>query len=49
MNHKVNSVQNLYDDAVGLFNNVVTGGANTSADTIISNIMAGIDNLKGCL
>ncbi len=48
MNHKVNSVQNLYDDAVGLFNNVVTGGANTSADTIISNIMAGIDNLKGC-
>lgn len=48
MNHKVNSVQNLYDDAVGLFNNVVTGGSNTSADTIISNIMAGIDNLKGC-
>ena len=48
MNHKVNSVQNLYDDAVGLFNNVVTGGANTSADRIISNIMAGIDNLKGC-
>jgi uncharacterized protein YukE len=48
MNHKVNSVQSLYDDAVGLFNNVVTGGSNTSADTIISNIMAGIDNLKGC-
>jgi uncharacterized protein YukE len=48
MNHKVNSVQNLYDDATGLFNNVVTGGANTSADTIITNIKAGIDNLKGC-
>ena len=48
MNHKVNSVQGLYDDAVGLFNNVVVGGANTSADTIITNIMAGIDNLKGC-
>jgi uncharacterized protein YukE len=48
MNHKVNSVQNLYDDATGLFNNVVTGGANTSADSIITNIKAGIDNLKGC-
>ena len=48
MNHKVNSVQNLYEDAVGLFNNVVTGGSSASADTIISNIKAGIDNLKGC-
>ena len=48
MNHKVNSVQDLHIDATGLYNNGVTGGQNTSADTIISNIMAGINNLKGC-
>ena len=48
MNHKVNSVAQLHADATGLFNNGVTGGQNTSADTIISNIMAGINNLKGC-
>ncbi len=48
MNHKVNSVAQLHESAVGLYNNVVVGGANTSADTIIANIMAGINNLKGC-
>ena len=48
MNHKVNSVAQLHEDAVALYNNAVVGGANTSADSIIANIMAGINNLKGC-
>ena len=48
MNHKVNSVAQLHEDAVALYNNAVVGGNNTSADSIIANIMAGINNLKGC-
>ena len=48
MNHKVNSVAQLHEDAVSLYNNAVVGGANTSADSIIANIMAGINNLKSC-
>ena len=48
MNHKVNSVQTLHDDAYGLFNNVVVGGGDFSADTIISNLAQGIQILKGC-
>ena len=48
MNHKVNSVAQLHEDAVALYNNAVVGGSNTSADSIIANIMAGITNLKGC-
>lgn len=48
MNHKVNSVQSLHDDAYGLFNNVVVGGADYSADSIIANLVSGIQILKGC-
>lgn len=48
MNHKVNSVQTLYDDARSLLNNVVVGSGEYSADTIISNIASGIEILKGC-
>lgn len=48
MNHKVNSVQALHDDAYGLFNNVVIGGGDYSADTIITNLASGIQILKGC-
>ena len=45
MNHKVNNVQMLHDDAMFLHNNVVVGGEN-SADSILSNLNQGIENLK---
>ena len=45
MDHKVNNVQKLYDDAVWLNNNVVIGGDN-SADAILSNLSRGVENLK---
>ena len=48
MNHKVNSVQALHDDAYGLYNNVVVGSGDYSADTIIMNLSSGIQILKGC-
>ena len=48
MNHKVNNVQNLFDDARTLYMSVVTGGAPYSADTIITNLSTGIDILKNC-
>lgn len=48
MNRKVNSVQALHDDAYGLYNNVVIGGGDYSADTIIANLASGIQILKGC-
>ncbi len=48
MNHKVNSVQALHDDAYGLYNNVVIGSANYSAETLIANLSSGIQILKGC-
>lgn len=47
MNHKVNSVQSLHDDAYGLFTNVVIGSGDYSADTIINNLSNGIQILKG--
>ena len=46
MNHSVQSVQTLHDDAYGLYNTVVVGGGNSSADTILANLSAGIQNLK---
>lgn len=46
MNHKVNSVQTLHDDAMALYNNVVIGGADTSAETLINNLNSGIQALK---
>ena len=48
MNHKVNSVQALHDDAYALFNNVVVGTADYSAETLIANLASGIQILKGC-
>lgn len=48
MNHKVNSVQTLHDDAMALYNNVVIGGADTSAETLINNLNSGIQVLKSC-
>lgn len=45
MNHKVTSVQNLYNSAMTLYNNVVVGGE-SSADSILNNIYNGIENLK---
>ena len=42
MNHKVNSVQSLYDDSVALYNNVVNG----TAVAIINDLNQGIANLK---
>lgn len=48
MNHKVNSVANLHADATALYNNVVAGGADTSADAIIANLAAGITTLQNC-
>ena len=46
MNHKVANVTELHSSAQSLYNNVVVGSADTSADTIISNLVAGIENLK---
>ncbi|MBQ2872656.1 MAG: hypothetical protein IJE89_01490 [Bacilli bacterium] len=46
MNHKVNNVQQLHSDASSLMNNVVLGSGDASADTILANLNAGIENLK---
>lgn len=48
MNHKVESVQGLHDDAFALYNNVVVGAADYSADTLINNLDEGIKTLKNC-
>ncbi len=48
MNHKVQSVQNLYEDAVSLFKRGVMGTEDSSADTIINNLGTAINVLKGC-
>lgn len=46
MNHKVNSVADLYSSAVALYNNAVVGSAETSAATILGNLNEGIKILK---
>lgn len=46
MNHEVNSVQVLHDDAYALYNSVVIGAGEYSADTIIGNLGNGIEILK---
>lgn len=46
MNHKVNSVADLYSSAVALYNNAVVGSAETSAATIMKNLKEGIEALK---
>jgi len=45
MNHKVNNVQMLHDDAVYMHNTLVVGG-DASADSILNNLNQGIENLK---
>lgn len=46
MAHKVASVQTLYEDSVALYNDVVEGGNEYSAATIIKDLGEGIENLK---
>lgn len=46
MNHKVQSVQNLYEDAVQLFDKGVSGSDESSADNIINALNLSIDILK---
>ena len=46
MAHKVASVQSLYEDSCELLNNVVNGGEDSSARTIIDDLKAGCENLK---
>lgn len=46
MNHKVNSVANLYESATILHKNVVAGTTDTSAASIVRNLKEGIENLK---
>ena len=45
MDHKVANVQQLHDDAMYMFNNLVVGGEN-SADYILNNLSQSVDNLK---
>lgn len=45
MNHRVNNVQDLHDDAFYLYNSLVIGEG-ASADSILYNLNQGIDNLK---
>ena len=45
MDHNVNNVQMLYDDALYLHNTLVVGG-DASADSILSDLFQGIENLK---
>lgn len=45
MDHNVNNVQMLYDDALYLHNTLVVGG-DASADSILSNLFQAIENLK---
>ena len=45
MDHNVKNVQQLHDDAMYLYNNLVVGGEN-SADYILNNLSQAIDNLK---
>ena len=45
MNHKVNNVQMLHDDAMYLHNNLVVGGE-SGADSILNSLNQGIENLK---
>lgn len=46
MNHKVNSVANLYESATILHKNVVADTTDTSAASIVRNLKEGIENLK---
>ena len=46
MAHKVVNVQDLHTSATNLYNNVVVGGGEASADSILNNLYLGIENLK---
>ncbi len=46
MNHKVNSVANLYTSSIELYNKVVIGTNDTSAASIAKNLREGIEALK---
>lgn len=46
MNHKVRSVQELYEDSKALYDDVITGGSDSSADSIIANLNRAIETLK---
>lgn len=46
MNHKVNSVANLYSSASNLHRSIVNGSQDTSAAKIMQNLKEGIDNLE---
>ena len=46
MNHKVESVQGLHDSASNLYSKYVVGSDAASADTILHNLLMGIENLK---
>ena len=46
MNHRVNSVANLYESSQALYKNVVAGGTEESATVIIQNLKEGIEVLK---
>lgn len=46
MNHKVNSVANLYTSSTDLYNKVVVGTDDTSAASIERNLREGIEELK---
>ena len=46
MNHKVQNVQGLYESASTLYRMHVVGGGDASADSILSNLNQGIENLK---
>ena len=45
MNHRVNNVQMLHDDAMYLHNNLVVGGE-AGADSILNSLNQAIENLK---
>lgn len=45
MNHNVNNVQKLHDDAVWMNDKIVMNGEN-SADSILNNLSRGVENLK---
>ena len=46
MNHRINNVTDLYNDAKGLYNELIIGGNDGSADNILSNLNSSIENLK---
>ena len=46
MNHRINNVTDLHNDAKSLYNELIIGGNEESADSILNNLNSGIENLK---